>query len=176
MTMRPGMLADGQESAVLGQCGCLHRNRDRLLAGIGAKERVSHKRHKGRKRRNRTPEATDCLSPFVPEGKSNALSCVGVLPVIDSKNKDDPIFRVDDVENPEFADSVSPCIGRISFELLDIVTPGRLFFNLGVDISIKLPSQKVGIRRRKLLDPLCELFGLEYSEIRQIDLAWLLHP
>lgn len=85
------------------------------------------------------------------------------------------MFLVDDIEQPEFPDPVTPGAGGVSLQFLDVVSPKWLFSNLGVDVVIQLLPKEGGISGRQFLELLEKLLSLEYEEIRQSDLALLLH-
>ena len=50
-------------------------------------------------------------------------SFVGVFSIVDSEDVNDALFLVDDIEQPELADAVSPSVRGVPVEFLDIVTP-----------------------------------------------------
>jgi len=70
---------------------------------------------------------------------------VCILAVINSQDVDNSVFLINNVEEPELTDAVSPCIGIISLKLLDVISPERLFLNLWIHKRVEFFSQETGI-------------------------------
>ena len=58
-------------------------------------------------------------------------------------------------------------------QFLDIVSPEWLYFQLGIDIIIKLFLEESRIMGREFLELFQGLVGFEYAEIRQSDPVFL---
>jgi hypothetical protein len=58
---------------------------------------------------------------------------VCIFSIISGKDVDDLIFLIHDIEEPEFADSVSPCVRGVPLKLLDVVSPEWFCLELGID-------------------------------------------
>lgn len=70
---------------------------------------------------------------------------VCVFAIIDSEDEDDLLRLVDRIEYSEFADAISPGIGGVTFESLDIVTPERFDLELRVSENVQLLSEESGV-------------------------------
>ena len=100
---------------------------------------------------------------------------IRILTIIYGQDVDDMVFLINNIEEPEFADTVSPSIGIVPLEFLDVISPKGLLLDLGVNKRIEFLSQETSVARRQLLDRFRELGGFENTEIRQNGLVSLSH-
>jgi len=77
---------------------------------------------------------------------------VSIFSVINRKDIDYFFVLIDNIEKPELADAVSPCIGRVTLKLLDVIPPKRFCFDLGVNKGIKFLLQESGVASRQFLE------------------------
>ena len=100
---------------------------------------------------------------------------VGIFSVVDGQDKDYPFLRVDNIEQSELADSISPSIGRVALKLFDVGAPEWFCCDLWIDIGIELLAKETRITGRQLLELFRKLVGFENAKIRQNNLVPLLH-
>ena len=97
---------------------------------------------------------------------------VGIFSIINREDIDDLLLLIHNVEQSELAYPISPGLRGVPLKLLDVVAPEGLRLDLGIDKGVEFPSQEGGVARRQLLETFQELIGFEYTELRQIGLAW----
>ena len=87
--------------------------------------------------------------PGTSEKSFFSISCypffylfIGIFSIFYSKNINDLLFLIDNIEKSKITDTISPRIRTIPAQLLDIVAPKRLFFDLRIYKRVEFFSGK----------------------------------